>query len=111
MIKDIPPIYLNISQISRLLEGDIYRLVKRFIEPLYEDGRLEEYAIMRLTGQSCKIGLFREALKEFIPGKVIESSKRSTFDEEDYGLKLMCLDGAVKYIRDKGWVCGHHDYR
>lgn len=101
MIKDIPPIYLNISQISRLLEGDIYRLVKRFIEPLYEDGRLEEYAIMRLTGQSCKIGLFREALKEFIPGKVIESSKRSTFDEEDYGLKLMCLDGAVKYIRDK----------
>ena len=101
MVKDIPPIYLNISQISRLLEGDIYRLVKRFIEPLYEDGRLEEYAIMRLTGQSCKIGLFREALKEFIPGKVIESSKRSTFDEEDYGLKLMCLDGAVKYIRDK----------
>ncbi len=76
-------------------------LVKRFIEPLYEDGRLDEYAIMRLTGQSCKIGLFREALKEFIPGKVIESSKRSTFEEEDYSLKLMCLDGAIKYIRDK----------
>lgn len=101
MVKDFPPVYLNISQISRLLEGDIYRLVKRFIEAPYEDGRLEEYAIMRLTGQSCKIGLFREALKEFIPGKVIESSKRSTFGEEDYGLKLMCLDGAIKYIRDK----------
>ncbi|MBO5145204.1 MAG: molecular chaperone [Lachnospiraceae bacterium] len=101
MVKEFPPVYLNISQVSRLLEGDIYRLVKRFIEPLYEDGRLEDYAIMRLTGQSCKIGLFREALKEFIPGKVIESSKRSTFGEEDYGLKLMCLDGAIKYIRDK----------
>ena len=101
MVKDFPVIYLNVSQTSRLLQGDIYRLVKRFIEPLYEDGRLDEYAIMRLTGQSCKIGLFRDALKEFIPGKVIESSKRSTFDEEDYGLKLMCLDGAVKYIRDK----------
>ncbi len=101
MVKDFPPVYLNISQISRLLQGDIYRLVKRFIEPLYEDGRLDEYAIMRLTGQSCKIGLFREALKEFIPGKVIESSKRSAPGEEDYGLKLMCLDGAIKYIRDK----------
>lgn len=101
VVKDIPPVYLNISQISRLLEGDVYRLVKRFIEPPYEDGRLDEYAIMRLTGQSCKIGLFREALKEFIPGKVIESSKRSTFEEEDYSLKLMCLDGAIKYIRDK----------
>ncbi len=101
VVKDIPPVYLNISQISRLLEGDIYRLVKRFIEPLYEDGRLDEYAIMRLTGQSCKIGLFKEALKEFIPGNVIESSKRNTFEEKDYSLKLMCLDGAIKYIRDK----------
>lgn len=101
MVKDFPPVYLNISQVSRLLQGDIYRLVKRFIEPLYEDGRLDEYAIMRLTGQSCKIGLFREALKEFIPGRVIESSKRSTQGKEDYGLKLMCLDGAIKYIRDK----------
>ncbi len=32
---------------------------------------------------------------------MIESSKRSTFEEEDYSLKLMCLDGAIKYIRDK----------
>lgn len=101
MVKDLPAICLNISQTSRLLQGDIYRLVKRFIEPLYEDGRLDEYAIMRLTGQSCRIGLFRDALKEFIPGKVIESSRRGTPDEEDHGLKLMCLDGAIRYIRDK----------
>lgn len=100
-VRDFPLVYLNVSQVSRVLEGDIYRLVKRFIEPLYEDGRLDEYAIMRLTGQSCKIGLFRDALKEFIPGKVIESSRRSAPGEEDYGLKLMCLDGAVKYIRDR----------
>lgn len=101
VIKDIPMLYFNISQIKRLLEGDIYRIVKRFIEVPYEDGRLEEYSIMRLTGQSCKIDLFRDALKEFIPGKVIESSKSSRFGEEDYGLKLMCLDGAIKYIKDK----------
>lgn len=101
MVKDLPAVCLDISQISRLLQGDIYRLVKRFIEPLYEDGRLDEYAIMRLTGQSCRIGLFRDALKEFIPGKVIESSRRGTPGEEDHGLKLMCLDGAIRYIRDK----------
>lgn len=101
MVKDLPAVYLDISQTSRLLQGDIYRLVKRFIEPLYEDGRLDEYAIMRLTGQSCRIGLFRDALKEFIPGKVIESSRRGTPGEEDHGLKLMCLDGAIRYIRDR----------
>lgn len=101
MVKDLPAVCLDISQTSRLLQGDIYRLVKRFIEPLYEDGRLDEYAIMRLTGQSCRIGLFRDALKEFIPGKVIESSGRGTPGGEDHGLKLMCLDGAIRYIRDK----------
>ena len=72
----------------------------KFEEP-YENDSLQEYSIMRLTGQSCKIELFREALKEFIPGKVIESSGRRASGEEDYSLKLMCLDGAVKYIRDK----------
>ena len=56
---------------------------------------------MRLTGQSCKIALFREALKEFIPGKIIESSKRERGGSTDYELKLMCLDGAIKYIKDK----------
>ena len=75
--------------------------MKRFIEGPYEDGRLYEYSIMRLTGQSCKIDLFRDALKEFIPGKVIESSKSSAFGKDDHSLKLMCLDGAIKYIKDK----------
>ncbi len=101
VVKDFPTLYFNISQIGRLLKGDIYRLVKRFIEGPYEDGRLYEYSIMRLTGQSCKIDLFRDALKEFIPGKVIESSKSSAFGKDDHSLKLMCLDGAIKYIKDK----------
>ncbi len=99
--KDIPAVYFSINQLNCLLKGDIYRIIKRFIEEPYEDDRLQEYSIMRLTGQSCKIQLFRDALKEFIPGKVIESSGRRGLGEEDYSLKLMCLDGAVKYIRDK----------
>ncbi len=101
MLKDIPTVYFSISQLNRLLQGDIYRIVKRFIESPYENDELQNYSIMRLTGQSCKIDLFREALKEFIPGKIIESSKRGTLGAEEYGLKLMCLDGAIKYIKDK----------
>ncbi len=101
VLKDIPTVYFNISQLNRLLQGDIYRIVKRFIEGPYEDDELQNYSIMRLTGQSCKIDLFREALKEFIPGKIIESSKRDPDAAEEYGLKLMCLDGAIKYIKDK----------
>ena len=101
VLKDIPTVYFSISQLNRLLQGDIYRIVKRFLEGSYENDELQNYSIMRLTGQSCKINLFRDALKEFIPGKIIESSKRDTLATEEYGLKLMCLEGAIKYIKDK----------
>lgn len=101
VLKDIPTVYFGINQLNRLLQADIYRIVKRFIEGPYESDELQEYSIMRLTGQSCKIDIFRDALKEFIPGKIIESSKRNRLEAEQYGLKLMCLDGAIKYIKDK----------
>lgn len=101
VLKDIPTVYFSISQLNRLLQGDIYRIVKRFLEGSYENDELQNYSIMRLTGQSCKIDLFRDALKEFIPGKIIESSQRDTLATEEYGLKLMCLEGAIKYIKDK----------
>ncbi len=101
VLKDIPGVYLSISQLNRLLQGDIYRIVKRFIETPYENEQLQNYSILRLTGQSCRIDLFREALKEFIPGRMIESSGRNRPEAEEHALKLMCLDGAVKYMKDR----------
>lgn len=109
ILKDIPTVYLSINELNQLLQADIYGIIKRFIETSYENGELQEYSIMKLTGQSCKIELFREALKEFIPGKVIASSKKNNNQSEDYELKLMCLDGAVKYIKDKRF--GYADVR
>lgn len=101
LIKDIPTVYLSIHELNRLLKADIYGIVKRFIYPSYENGDLPQYSILRLTGQSCKIELFRDALKEFIPGKIIESSKRENNFQGKYELKLICLDGAIKYLKDK----------
>lgn len=101
VLKDIPTVYISINQLNKLLQGDIYSIIKQFIEVPYENEELQQYSIMRLTGQSCKIDLFRAALKEFIPGKIIESSRRNQPLLEEYELKLMCLDGAVKYIKDK----------
>ncbi|MGN6710544.1 molecular chaperone [Anaerocolumna jejuensis] len=109
ILKDIPTVYISINELNQLLKADIYGIIKRFIEASYENGELQEYSIMRLTGQSCKIDLFREALKEFIPGKVIASSKKNNSQAEDYELKLMCLDGAIKYIKDKRF--GYADVR
>ena len=109
ILKDIPTVYFSINLLNRLLQADIYGIVKKFIESAYESGDLQEYSIMRLTGQSCKIDLFRDALKEFIPGKIIQSSKREWRGAGEHELKLMCLDGAIKYIKDMKF--GYADVR
>lgn len=54
-----------------------------------------------MTGQSCKIELFRGALKEFIPGRVIQLKKQGGDLAHDYELKLICLNGAVQYLKDR----------
>lgn len=100
--KDLPPVFLSLRQVEQLLRADIYGLVARFLQPLYETGELQDYSILRLTGQSCRIGLFREALKEFIPGKVIASGRRESREQavSKNAFKLACLEGAIKYLRD-----------
>lgn len=98
--KDIPTIYISIYELNLLLKADIYAIVKKFIGRLYENDELSEFAILKLTGQSCKIDLFREALKEFIPGKMIASSKKADQIDHLYELKLICLNGAIKYLKD-----------
>lgn len=108
VLKDIPTAYINIYALNLLLRADIYGIVRQFMEGPYKEGELPEYSILRLTGQSCKIDIFRDALKEFIPGKVIKSS-RSDQGQQDYELKLICLNGAIEYLKDK--MFGYADVR
>ena len=108
VLKDIPTAYITIYALNLLLRADIYGIVRQFMEGPYKEGELPEYSILRLTGQSCKIDIFRDALKEFIPGKVIKSS-RSDQGQQDYELKLICLNGAIEYLKDK--MFGYADVR
>lgn len=93
-----PNIVISKEEINFVIKGDIYNVIKKFIEPLYNDGRLYDFNFIKLTGQTCKIDLFRDALKEFIPGKIIETSKRGKTTNE---FKLTCVEGAVKYENDR----------
>ena len=99
--KEIPEIVFNIFQIELLLEGEVYGIIRKFMEEMYEDGRLERFSFMKLTGQSCKIDLFKDALKEFVPGRMIQFRKKANIENADYELKMTCVDGALKYLRDK----------
>ena len=101
IIKEFPEVCLNIHQIQLLLKADIYGVIRRFMENMYEEGILEDYSIMKLTGQSCKISSFRSALKEFVPGRIIQFKRKSGDLTKDVELKMTCVDGAVKYLKDK----------
>lgn len=100
-IKDFPQISCSIFDINALIKADIYGVVKKFMGRMYEEDELYNYSIIKLTGQSCKIELFREALKEFVPGKIIKFKRVSGDLTDDYELKMTCVDGTLKYLKDK----------
>lgn len=101
VVKEFPSIYFSVYDLELLLKADIYGVIRRFMERMYEADVLEEYSIIKLTGQSCKIGIFRDALKEFVPGRTIQFKRRSGDLTKDFELKMTCVDGALKYLKDK----------
>jgi hypothetical protein len=103
IVKEAPSISLSIYEIGTLIKGDVYNIIKKFLEKLYENDELYDYSLIKLTGQSCKVDIFREALKEFIPERIIEINKSKKETKEEYELKLSCLKGALKYLYDKNF--------
>lgn len=100
-VKEFPAIYFSIHEINMLLRADIYGVIHRFMEDMYNNGKVEDYSIIKLTGQSCKIDIFRDALKEFVPGKTIKFKRKSGDLTDDFELKMTCIDGALKYLKDR----------
>lgn len=103
-VEDFPKATFTIKEINQLIKGDIYNVVRKLINPLYEGengDKLSEYKIVNLSGQSCRIEIFKDSLKEFIPGKAFYSENKVIYTEEDYlQLKLSCLEGAINYFKD-----------
>lgn len=100
-VNRFPDVVFNIKEINKLIKADIYEIVRKFLEVFYENRELLHYSIIKLTGQSCKIDIFKEALKEFVPGRSIEFKQRQSDEENSLYLKLSCLRGIIKYIKSK----------
>ena len=45
-------VYLN--EVEEVLRPDIYGLMERFLDQKFEQGQLQTYEMIKLTGQSCK---------------------------------------------------------
>jgi len=103
IVKQAPNLIVTTYEINSLIKGDVYGIIKKFLEKLYENDELYDYSLIKLTGQSCKVDIFKDALKEFIPGRIIEINKSKKDSEEDYDLKLSCLKGTLKYLHSKNF--------
>ncbi len=99
--RTFPKILFDLYEVGLLLRGDIYGIIRKFMEPFYLDDRIRDFSFLKLTGQSCKIDIFREALKEFLPGRMIQFKRKERDGAGDTGLKMSCVDGALKFMRDK----------
>lgn len=88
---------ITITEIRKIIYGDIYKLL---IDVLPQRPDVPEHYC--LSGQSCKINLFTELLKEFIPGKKLRE-KLSDYSErqESLTLKLRCISGSIRYMMYK----------
>lgn len=101
VVKEFPEIILNLYEIELILRGDIYGIIRKFMESMYREDKIRHFSFLKLTGQSCKIDIFREALKEFIPGRMIQFKRKNRDTAGDIDLKMSCVDGALKFMRDK----------
>lgn len=108
-----PDVVFNIKEIELLLKADIYEIVNKFLDEFYRNRTLGDFSIIKLTGQSCRIDIFREALKEFVPGKSIEFKQQTKEKSNIMELKLTCVRGAIQYVnaRKMGYTDVNIRYR
>lgn len=95
-------IEITINELRRLLCGDIFGLLNELL--CAKDFQIDAYKYYRLAGQSCKISLFMDLLKEFIPGRKLRVNPIARGEDEPKGsarLKLDCIKGCIAYVRDR----------
>ncbi|WXR61485.1 hypothetical protein WG909_14440 [Peptostreptococcaceae bacterium AGR-M142] len=101
-LDELKSLNINIFEIKKLIQSDIYKMMKDFLEQLYIDNEIPKYSLIKLTGLSSNITVFREVLKEFVPGRIIEFKNTKDL----YELKLNSIKGALNflYLKKLGFI-------
>ncbi|MGL5981847.1 MAG: hypothetical protein ACRCZR_00850 [Cetobacterium sp.] len=98
-ISELPNLSVSIKEIEKLIYGEIYNVLKNIFREENKD--IFKSHRFRLSGQTCKINLFSELIKEFIAGRNLRKTginKEKASDSLD--LKLYCIKGSIFYIND-----------
>lgn len=100
--RDInPQISITAQEVNDLIRGDIYNLLNR----IFYNNENTDYEFYRFSGQSCKIRLFNELMREFIAGKKLRDVTRNkstaiSDDKNSEKLKTTCMRGIAYYEYD-----------
>lgn len=99
-------INITIKEINRVICGDIYALLVGLFEggQMTSNGKtVDGFDYYKFSGQSCKISLFSELIKEYIPGRKLRpaNGKRRIDMQKSEDLKLDCVLGSINYVRDQ----------
>lgn len=78
------------DELELVMAPEVYRIVKRFIEPLCNEYGILLGCRIKFTGMSCQLPIFRDALREFTVGRRARLKKGNM-----EGLKLRALEGAI----------------
>ena len=95
--KGVPNIEINNKELAILLSPQIYYTLSLVIPD--SDELLLNGTEIYLSGQSSKINLFKDLLKEFIPGRRTRCCTNNTSNLIDK--KLDCVKGCIQYLMDK----------
>ena len=95
------PLIITAQEVISLIQPDIYYLLAGMFDG-ENASLLNQCDYIKLAGQSCKIGLFRSLLKEFVPGRKLRSGETiEPIGDDSDKYKLDCVCGCIIYIRDK----------
>ena len=94
LYHESPPIRMLREEINLLFKPEIYALMKRLIEPYYDDHTIYDIESFIFVGQTTNIGLFKEVLKEYIEG----GKAGARFNPYK---KLKNIRGAILYYGDQ----------
>lgn len=98
---------ITINEINRVIRGDIFSL----LVGLFGNGiskadmmEVDKFDYYKLSGQSCRISMFSELIKEYIPGRKLRPAFKSgegLRNRNSENLKLDCVIGCIHYVKDQ----------
>ena len=107
--ESVPDVAINIKELTALLSPQIYYILSIMLlkadgsELIFDDKEMQNTRML-LAGQSCKISLFRDLMKEYIPGRRTRSGKSVKRTAAE--MKLSCVKGCIQYLMEKEMLNG-----